>query len=130
RTGFPEDRAHLLDEIAIPIFGCRDRFTQQNRFGLLALRDVERHALQERWAAEFVLDQSRLAAHPHQASIPGDQTALGAKRPAGAAATRKFFIEKRLVVRMELSEPEKRVFEPLLLSESEQRLDVRTDVDF
>src|SRR5207237_8036457 len=46
-VGFPEDCAHLLDEISIALLGGRNCFPENDRRGLFALRDVKCHALQK-----------------------------------------------------------------------------------
>src|SRR5205085_6828710 len=107
-----------------------DRARDEGLFGPLALRDVERDALQEEWPAALVLDQARLAAHPHDPAVAGEEAALGPERAAGTTAAGELLDPQRAVVGMELAVPEKGILEPLLLAEAEQRLDVRADVDF
>ena len=128
-VGLPEDGSDALDDVAIALLGAPDRAGDEDLLRPLALRDVERDALQEERPAALVLDQPRLAAHPHDPAVAGEEAALGAERAAGATAARELRDPERAVVGMKLAIPEEGILEPLLLAEAEQRLNVRADVD-
>src|SRR6185312_9814609 len=106
-----------------------DRVAQQDCFSPFALRDVEGHALEEQRPTLGILDQARLAAYPDDTPVAGEKPAFGSERTTSLAASRELLVPHRPIVGMELRVPEERVLEPFPLRESQQRLDMRADVN-
>src|SRR5688572_6506551 len=73
RLRFPDDGAEALDQIAITLLGRTDGVAEQQRLGPLAFGDVERDTLKEQRPPDVVLDHARLAANPHDVSVPRDE---------------------------------------------------------
>jgi hypothetical protein len=124
----PEDCAGLLDQIPVTFLSRADCFAQHDRLRLFAFGDVERNALQKERATDIILDEAGFPANPDDSTIAGNKPALGTKGSPGPTAASKFLVPNGPVVRVQLRVPEERVLQPLFLTESEKRLDMRADV--
>ena len=95
----------------------------------LAIRNVKRNPLKELRNPLFVADQLAFPVHPHNASIAGDQSILGAEVNPGGEGLREFSAPALPIFGMYAVAPEERIVEPFPLRETEQLLDLRADVE-
>ena len=102
----------------------------QRLFRLLQIGDVESHAVNEPGPAIFPADHLGFAVKPDDSPVPRKHAIGRPQRFARKKQLCRFDAPPLLVVRMDLLVPADRIFQPLLLREAEDRLDLRAHVGF
>ncbi len=96
--------------------------------GLLALGDVEHHALHEQRLIGLVVDHDGAIAEPQHAAVASDEAILQRERFARGSSLEVGGERLVPVLRVQVGDPHVRIVHVLLGRDAQERFDLRTDV--